>query len=449
MLFHKSESTSAYLKMGLLGFAGSGKTYTGTMTAIGLVEYMRELKLPLGNQPIFFLDTETGSDWVRPQIEEAGIELFQAKTRAFTDLLAAVKEAESSASVLLIDSITHYWKEICDSYMKARKRTRLQFEDWAFLKGEWAKFTDLYINSSLHIVLAGRAGYEFDYMTDEETGKKTLEKTGIKMKAENEMGYEPSLLVLMERQMNVAEKTIWRTGTVLKDRSTMLDGKEFVNPTFQSFLPHVQRLNLGGKQMGVDTSRTSEASIPSDKKDWNPVQRRIVVDEIQTLLTFHIPGQAAADKKRKIELLRQHFKASWTEIEEVMPLPDLRAGYDTLHQELEGKPSRYSTAPATQEQGKAALVALSQQSVAESIKDSLPDHSAPPAKPKNGFDDRQWLIELETAFREATDFISFGQAQHQLMAPAKDKVSPDTWKLAEAMARSKVLALHENTLAEG
>jgi len=79
---------------------------------------------------------------------------------------------------------------------------------------------------------------------------------------------------------------------------------------------------------------------------WNPVQRRIVVDEIQTLLVLHVPGQAAADKKRKAELIRKHFSAAWTEIEEVMPLFDLRAGYDALHRELEGVPSRYGPAPA-------------------------------------------------------------------------------------------------------
>jgi hypothetical protein len=42
---------------------------------------------------VFFLDTETGSDWVKPQFEVAGIPLFTAKTRAFKDLRAAVKEA--------------------------------------------------------------------------------------------------------------------------------------------------------------------------------------------------------------------------------------------------------------------------------------------------------------------------------------------------------------------
>jgi hypothetical protein len=330
-LFTKAENTTSHLKMGMMGFAGSGKTYTATSIAIGLH------KLAAVKKPIFFLDTETGSDWVKPRIEAAGIELFTAKTRAFRDLLAAVPEAEASASLLLVDSLTHFWIELTDAYMRTKKRTRLQFEDWAYLKTEWRKFTDLFVNSNLHVIVCGRAGFEYDYSTDEETGKKQLEKTGIKMKAEGEMGYEPSLLVLMEREMDMASKTNKHFAKVLKDRSTLLDGKEFADPTFDHFLPHIQCLNLGGRQLGVDTTRTSVSLIPPDVRDNRSTQRKIVLDEIESLIVLHHPGQAAADKKKKLELLRTHFEASWTEIETVMPLERLRAGYDTLHFSLEGR----------------------------------------------------------------------------------------------------------------
>jgi len=369
-LFKPAENTTAYLKMALMGFQGSGKTYTGTDTAIGLVQLMRKLKLPMGDKPIFFLDTEKGSDWIKPQVEAAGIGLFTAKTRAFTALLEAVPEAEANGSVMLIDSLTHFWVELTETYcaMKAReyKRAsyRLQFQDWAFLKAEWRKFTDRFVNSSVHIIACGRAGFEYDYNEDE-NGKKQLEKTGVKMKAEGEMGYEPDLLVLMERRMDMETKTDQHIAHVVKDRSTLLDGKEFAEPTFKCFLPHIQRLNLGGRQLGVDTSLTSAKLIPADARDNRTIQRKIALDEIESLLVYHIPGQAAADKKRKLELLRTHFNASWTEMSEVMSLERLRQGYDTLHHTLEGTHSRYhQEAP---------------EEPARDINDDLPEHSAPPA----------------------------------------------------------------------
>lgn len=340
-LFKKAESTTAYLKMGIMGFAGAGKTHTATAVAIGLhkmlVEQLGEAK------PVFFLDTETGSDWIKPQFDAAGIELQTAKTRAFKDLMAATLEAERNGSILIVDSITHFWTEICDSYQKAKKRNRLQFEDWAYLKKEWRRFTDLFINSRLHIILCGRAGYEYDYFEDE-AGKKQLEKTGIRMKAEGEMGYEPSILVLMEREMDLDEKTVFRVAHVLKDRSTKIDGKSFENPTFASFLPHIKYLNIGGPQLGVDTSRSSEDTIPDDKQrhDLGPVRRKIVLDEIKDFMTVQWPGQAAAEKKAKIEALRKYWSAGWVEMEEVMPWFDLVVGFDMMHREIAGKPSRYA-----------------------------------------------------------------------------------------------------------
>jgi hypothetical protein len=66
----------------------------------------------------------------------------------------------------------------------------------------------------------------------------------------------------MERRMNMETKRDEHIAHVLKDRSTLLDGQEFTEPMLKTFLPHIRCLNLGGKP--VDTSRTSEASIPPE-----------------------------------------------------------------------------------------------------------------------------------------------------------------------------------------
>lgn len=359
-LFRRAEMTSAYLKMGVLGFAGSGKTYTSTKTAIGLIQHMRTAGLPLGDKPMFFLDTETGSDWVKSEIEAAGIPLFTAKTRAFSDLMLALDEAQREASLLLVDSITHFWTELCESYQKARKRTRgLEFQDWAFLKKEWRRFTDRFINDPTHIIICGRAGYEYDYFEDD-TGKKQLQKTGVKMRAETEFGYEPSLLVEMDRHTDMGSRKVTRTATILKDRSTLIDGKVFTNPGFKDFLPHIRFLNIGGAHIGVDTSRTSERDIPADAgRDKDRIYRKIVIDEIQSLLVEHFPGQTADEKRTKQSLLREHFNASWTEIEELMSLVRLREGFDSLFRKLERRPSKYA---------------------APEIDDEIPDFGAAPAE---------------------------------------------------------------------
>jgi hypothetical protein len=368
-LLRPAEPTSAFLKAGYMGFQGAGKTKTASLTAIGLIQHLRKLNSPLADKPVGFLDSETGSDWVLPDFREAGIELAQMKSRSFSDLLGVIDEAKLGCSALIVDSATHFWKELCDSYQKKkaqelhRSTYRLQFQDWAYLKAEWAKFTDRFVNAPLHMFICGRAGFEYDYF-EEEDGSKTLAKTGIKMKAEGEFGFEPSLLVQMESVQKVEGKAVanvWREAHIVKDRSNLIDGQTFkfcsttdkgerlpldvlVKQTWVAFAPHINRLNLGGRHVGVDTSRTSEHALATDRKDWTPVQRKIVIDEIQSLLLLHFPSQSAEDKKNKLRAILDHFNAVWTEIEEVMPLPDLRIGYDKLHVALTGQPSKYSSA---------------------------------------------------------------------------------------------------------
>lgn len=347
-LFTEMENTQAYLKCGLLGFAGSGKSTTATNIATGLITLLREKGLADGNKPAFFLDTESGADWVKPLFEKENIKLFVSKTRAFKDLVTAVSEAEKEASVLIVDSLTHFWTELTTSYAKKKNRTYgLQFQDWAVLKEEWRKFTDLYVNSNLHIILAGRAGYEYDFFENED-GKKELEKTGVKMKAENETGYEASLLVYMECHQEMGDNGKlagqYRTATVLKDRSRLIDGKLFKNPTFANFLPHVSFLNLGGQQIGVDVSRNSQELFSIEgKPQWeiDKQAKTIALEEIKDIIVKYHPGQAAADKKAKGDLLEKHLGTRTWERIETLKRFEIEDGRNKLWQELEGRPYEF------------------------------------------------------------------------------------------------------------
>lgn len=382
-LFQDAQNTTAYLKAGFMGKPGSGKTLTASLLAIGLVQHMREIGAPNADKPVFFYDTETGSNFTIKHFNSMGIAMKQAKTRLFADLVTAVKVAEQEASVLIIDSITHPWQELQESYLKKKQRSFLQIDDWSFLKGPhgWKQFSDLYVNSKLHIVMAGRVSDETEQYTDD-NGKRQFEKVGTKMKTETDTGYEPSLLTLMERDENLRTHDVAHFAKVMKDRTMCLDGKEFsfsghdkdgnemptkvlVAQVWNAFGGHIKELNLGGQHLGVQTTGDSTHIIKTEKRDWAPTQRRIVLDEIKDLMLMHVPGQTAAEKQRRVVLLKEHFSAGWVEIEETFDLLTLRAGFDSLHCELEGKPSRYAAAMEAE--------------VVPPLADDIPDHSkAPP-----------------------------------------------------------------------
>ena len=359
-LFKPAGNEVAYLKAGFFGDAGAGKTHTATLAAIGLIKLLRERGIEVGNRPAYMLDTETGSSWVKPLFDEAGIELRVAKTRAFADLVPAVREAEANGSILLIDSITHFWEELKAEFVKAKSErlsaryrkdivADLEFQDWAMLKSTWAAFTDAYVNSSLHIAMCGRQGWEYEN-TVNDAGKRQIERSSVKMAAEKGLGYEPNLLVWMTRDFDLKTKETVRTATVIKDRSRLLDGREFTSPTFASFAPHVLAMNLGGNHNAVDLTRNSSAIIPQTDigpQDMRSVLRAICLDEIQALMVKHYPSTSAADKAAKADLLVKYFKTtSWVKVEKLMRLEDLQASYDAMHIALNGSPSDYDTAPA-------------------------------------------------------------------------------------------------------
>lgn len=360
-LFTPAEHKAAFLKMGLMGFAGSGKTWTSCLVAIGLYKAAIKKGMSYAGKPVFFIDTEGGSDYIAKDFEDAEVPLMVLRTRAFSDLKAAMVEAEASASVLIIDSISHFWAEFQEAYKEKKGRKRgLEFSDWGAVKQEWRKsFTEPYLNSNLHILMCGRASYEYDNYTDD-AGKKQIEKSGVKMNAEKEMGFEPSLLVYMEHSTDPDTKKVSRKAIVMKDRFRVLDGKEIENPTFKSFVPHIERLNWGSEQGGVDVTRSSKDMIEPDQFDRRKVDREIVLEEINALFTKHF-GATQDDKRKKLELMEAAFgTVASVALEKRISLEELITGYDRCHLQLEQRPSHYGRA--------------------EKAADEIPEH--PPHKPR-------------------------------------------------------------------
>lgn len=317
-------------KVGILGFQGSGKTFTAMLLAYGIAK-------TISSNKIAFFDTEVASDFFVKDMKEKEVEFFQVKSRSFIDLLATIKECnEAGIKILVIDSVTHLWRELCNSYMKKKGRNALYFQDWKPIKDEWAKFTDEILNSPLHMVICGRAGWEYDYDVDE-SGHKDLIKIGTKMKAETETGYEPNLVIEMEAiaadvdQLNritnrqarlsfkpkIGSKIIHRAH-VKKDRSDLIDGMVFDNPTFEDFLPHFNALNVDGKHEGIDLERNSESLFPSSGRSEREIYTErvdIALEEIKGVMVQLWSGSSAEEKKSRADFMELAFNTrSWTAI---------------------------------------------------------------------------------------------------------------------------------------
>jgi len=327
-LLQKSKPEMAYLKLGIYGEAGSGKTFTSTKVAIGLAQYIKSKK------SIAFADTETGSDFVQPAFKGAGLNLVVAKTRAFADLLGIIDEAAKECDILIIDSVTHFWNELIDAYLKKNEKKRLTLRDWQPLKQTWREFTDRFVNSKLHIIMCGRSADKWEEVEDPDDGSKELRKVGTKMRTETEMSYEPSLLVEMEAvqlSARIGGQYVHRA-YVKKDRFDVLDGQVFDNPGFETFLPHIQLLNLGGEHKAIEADRNSQDMFErGDTGEQRRVRKEIMLEKITNEIKKMYPGQSERDKTERIALLERTFGSnSWTEISTYNRLEQLEEGLKKL-----------------------------------------------------------------------------------------------------------------------
>lgn len=349
-LLKKATVEQAAAKVGLFGGQGSGKTTTSALIALGLSKTYHK------GAPVAFMDTENGSDYLVPIFEAEGVELRNFKSRAFKDMRAGLREAEEGGCcTYLVDSYTHPWLELTDSFKKKSKRNRLEFVHMDALKTMWRGWTDQMLNSGLHIIVSGRLGYVWDREEDDKDGTKgDLIKLGTKMKSESEAGYEPSLLIELEgiqtdearnKKSRAKQGTIVHHAYVLKDRWRTLNGRTFTwkdindykvgdwKKVFDVFRPHFDKLAIGTEQRAVDATRTSEAMFDGNGDSAYQQRARrvqIVLEEIEGTLVALWPGQDAKSKELKRLAVETLFGTrSWTAVS-AKSLEALDAGLDAF-----------------------------------------------------------------------------------------------------------------------
>ena len=352
-LLKKATNKIAYAKVGIYGSAGSGKTRTATEIAIGLHKQINSKK------PIAIFDTEPAFSFMLPLFKKHEIEvLICDESRALTDLMTFMAEAESVSDIVIIDSITHVWRDAQDSFLSKINKSRtssgkrpllaLEFQHWKPIKAAWAEFTDRFLSSKMHAIVCGRAGQIYEYQDkDDGSGKKELISTGSRMATEKELGYEPSLLIEMiaDRQNG---KTV-NVALIQKDRSDHINGHEIQMPKFSDFKPHFDSLNLGGVHFNSMESRNSEnlyEGLDESGFDIELKRRTILCEEIIELMKKHFPSQSVEDRQNRSDLCERFFKTrSWTAIEN-MKSDHLKSCLQSLSEHFEHDKTEHHDAAA-------------------------------------------------------------------------------------------------------
>ena len=264
--------------MGIYGPAGSGKTFTSLLIAEGLADAT--------GKRVAYVDTERGTDFYcqavasRPVHPEA-FDFDALYTRSVVDILDAVGGLDTKTyGVVVLDSVTHIWEACKAAYSgKTTRVGTIPMHAWSKIKKPYRDLIARLLSSPMHVLILGRQGNVFE--EDEATGE--MKKTGVTMKAEGETAYEPHILLRMEAPQAKPGELPTVTCTVEKDRTGVLQGQIFKNPTFDALCKPLLPL------LGVE-----QGSIPTDDETAAHDAERIAADD-------EAKERASADKLRRMK----------------------------------------------------------------------------------------------------------------------------------------------------
>ena len=287
--FRKAKAEQAALKMGIYGPPGSGKTFTSLLLAEGLAA--------ANKKRIAYVDTEHGTDFYckavpTRQVHPEAFDFDAVYTRSLTEITTAVKELKSEEyGVIVLDSVTHLWEAARAAYNgRTTSAGTIPMQAWGKIKKPYKDLIAFLLSSPMHVIMCGRQGTE--YATDEETEE--LKAVGLKMKAEGETPYEPHILIRMEAiKPRKTNETAIIIAYAEKDRTGILSGKSFANPTFDTICKPLMGL-LGDTQAQL---QTEDAAAAVDADALAAADKERETGSAALLLQFSSKIGLAADAK--------------------------------------------------------------------------------------------------------------------------------------------------------
>jgi hypothetical protein len=343
-------ASNRFVKAAFGGFAGAGKSRTATEFVIGAYKDLEYTK------PILIIDNEKGSRFLIPLFRNAGLKVVVKDTTSLDDVLTAFKLLrDGQADFLFIDSLTKVWYRYVREYKEKNRRTFMELMDWGKLLPAWQEsFSDTFVSAQGSVVFTGRGGFSYEKEEDlkDEQGKVIKKgqfiKSGVKFKLASETSFEPDLNIWMEQQQEITPEKlrVWREAQVMKDRSGVIDGQVFEDPTYASFQPFVKFL-IDAPEGPVAGQTSSKNLAPGENFDnySRRTDKAIVLEELQEEIVKLHPSQSSGDKKAKGDLIEKLFGTrSWTAVEN-LSLERLQESRNQLW--LQSRGHAYGTKPQT------------------------------------------------------------------------------------------------------
>jgi hypothetical protein len=202
-MFKKAEKRKTFLRLGIASPSGGGKTYTALRIASGMAQAV--------NGKVAFIDSEKGSASLYADTFDFDvIELQEPYT--VDSYVKWIKEAEAlKYNVLVVDSLTHAWKQILVEIEKltSTKYKGNSYRAWAEGTPMYDKLVDALLSFKGHIIMTSRSKTEYSQEKDDK-GRTQINKVGLGIQNRQDFDYECTMFM---------EGTHDHYFTVTKDRT--------------------------------------------------------------------------------------------------------------------------------------------------------------------------------------------------------------------------------------
>lgn len=202
MAFREATREGLYLRCAIYGPSGSGKTMSALRIAKGIVE-------KTGGR-FAVIDTESRS--ASKYADRISFDVDNLNDKTIDSYLTAMDECiKAGYKVLVIDSLSHAWRELTEEVDRITQNStnKNSFSAWGKVSPKQKKLIDAILNFPGHIIATMRSKTEW-VISENRNGRLAPEKMGLAPEQGKGIEYEFDLLIEMNQN---------HQGTVTKDRT--------------------------------------------------------------------------------------------------------------------------------------------------------------------------------------------------------------------------------------